>query len=73
MLNLEVVQADPERNLLLVKGAVPGPERRAGHGALGREGARGEGSLMATIDVFDAAGKKVGFSASSPPTCSRRR
>ena len=26
VLNLEVVQADPERNLLLVKGAVPGPE-----------------------------------------------
>jgi large subunit ribosomal protein L3 len=25
MLNLEVVQSDPERNLLLVKGAVPGP------------------------------------------------
>ena len=25
-LNLEVVQADPERNLLLVKGAVPGPK-----------------------------------------------
>ena len=25
VLNLEVVQADPERNLLLVKGAVPGP------------------------------------------------
>ena len=25
ILNLEVVQADPERNLLLVKGAVPGP------------------------------------------------
>ena len=24
-LNLEVVQGDPERNLLLVKGAVPGP------------------------------------------------
>ncbi len=24
-LNLEVVQADPERDLLLVKGAVPGP------------------------------------------------
>ena len=24
-LNLEVIQADPERNLLLVKGAVPGP------------------------------------------------
>ena len=25
-LNLEVVQADAERNLLLVKGAVPGPK-----------------------------------------------
>jgi large subunit ribosomal protein L3 len=25
VLNLEVVRADPERNLLLVKGAVPGP------------------------------------------------
>jgi len=25
VLNLEVVQADPERNLLLVKGAIPGP------------------------------------------------
>jgi large subunit ribosomal protein L3 len=27
VLNLEVVRADPERNLLLVKGAVPGPKR----------------------------------------------
>jgi large subunit ribosomal protein L3 len=26
VLNLEVVQADPERNLLLIKGAVPGPD-----------------------------------------------
>ena len=26
VLNLQVVQADPERNLLLVRGAVPGPE-----------------------------------------------
>jgi large subunit ribosomal protein L3 len=25
-LNLEVVQADPERGVLLVKGAVPGPK-----------------------------------------------
>jgi large subunit ribosomal protein L3 len=25
VLNLEIIQADPERNLLLVKGAVPGP------------------------------------------------
>ena len=24
-LNLEVVESDPERNLLLVKGSVPGP------------------------------------------------
>jgi large subunit ribosomal protein L3 len=27
VLNLEVVKVDPERNLLLVKGAVPGPKR----------------------------------------------
>lgn len=26
VLNLEVVQADPERNLLLIRGAIPGPE-----------------------------------------------
>jgi large subunit ribosomal protein L3 len=26
VLNLEVVQADPERNLLLLKGAIPGPD-----------------------------------------------
>jgi large subunit ribosomal protein L3 len=25
VLNLEVVRADPERNLLLLKGAIPGP------------------------------------------------
>ena len=25
MLNLQVVQADPERNLLLLRGAIPGP------------------------------------------------
>jgi large subunit ribosomal protein L3 len=25
VLNLEVVRADPERNLILVKGAIPGP------------------------------------------------
>jgi large subunit ribosomal protein L3 len=25
-LNLKVIQADPERNLLLVRGAVPGPK-----------------------------------------------
>jgi large subunit ribosomal protein L3 len=26
ILNLDVVQSDPERNLLLVRGAVPGPD-----------------------------------------------
>ncbi len=25
MLNLEVVEVDPERNLLLLRGAIPGP------------------------------------------------
>jgi large subunit ribosomal protein L3 len=27
VLNLQVVKVDPERNLLLVRGAVPGPKR----------------------------------------------
>jgi large subunit ribosomal protein L3 len=37
VLNLEIVQADPERNLLLVKGAVPGP---AGGLVMVRSGAK---------------------------------
>jgi len=28
MMNLTVVKVDPERNLLLIKGAVPGPKGR---------------------------------------------
>ena len=43
-LNLEVVQADEERGLVLVKGAVPGPARRGRHAARhgqGRSVARG--------------------------------
>ena len=43
-LNLEVVESDPERNLLLVKGSVPGPERRRRHRPQRRQG-RGEGGL----------------------------
>nr|AKQ00961.1 50S ribosomal protein L3P, large subunit ribosomal protein L3 [uncultured actinobacterium Rifle_16ft_4_minimus_12599] len=45
MLNLEVVSADPERNLLLVRGAVPGPRgglvmvRSAVKAAAGKAGA----------------------------------
>jgi large subunit ribosomal protein L3 len=45
MLNLEVVSADPERNLLLVRGAVPGPRgglvmvRSAVKAATGKAGA----------------------------------
>jgi large subunit ribosomal protein L3 len=27
VLNLEVVKVDPDRNLLLIRGAVPGPKR----------------------------------------------
>ena len=62
VLNLEVVQADPERNLLLVKGAVPGPNGGLGHGAVGRQGTGDgrEGRLMASIELRDAQGKKVG-------------
>jgi large subunit ribosomal protein L3 len=45
-LNLEVVQADPERDLLLVKGAVPGPKgglvliRNAAKAPIGSDGSR---------------------------------
>ena len=56
-LNLEVVSADAERDLLLVKGAVPGPK-----GGLVGDPRRGEGGegLMASVDVRSRAGKVVG-------------
>ena len=41
--NLTIQAVDPEQNLLLVKGAIPGPEGLAGAGPLGREGAGQEG------------------------------
>ena len=41
VLNLEVVQADAERDLLLLKGAVPGSERRPRDGPLRRQGPGG--------------------------------
>src|SRR5205085_5779150 len=49
-------------------GAEPAPSEgrrsrsdgRTPHGALGREGARGSGGLMATAPVLDRSGKKVG-------------
>ena len=59
VLNLQVVRADPERNLLLIRGAVPGPDGGARHGALGRQGARREGSLMPKVDIVSTSGKKV--------------
>eukprot|EP01041_Mallomonas_annulata_P039320 gene39320-62979_t len=48
-LNLEVVQADTERNLLLVKGSVPGPNGR-------QEGS----AVMASIAVKTVSGKSAG-------------
>ena len=63
MLNLEVVQADPERNLLLVKGAVPGATGglvmiRTAVKAPAR--AREGGLSMAKVDILDATGTKSG-------------
>jgi large subunit ribosomal protein L3 len=49
-LNLEVVQADPERGLVLVKGAVPGPRggvvllRDTVKGSTGLKGSVGKAS-----------------------------
>ena len=53
-LNLKVIKADPERNLLLIRGAVPGPQGRPRDGALGgpararrqREGRRADGEAQ---------------------------
>ena len=65
-LGLTVHEVDPEQNLLLVKGAVPGPEERARRGArldgcsrrhpARRHGRQGEGRL-ARGDVFARRGQ----------------
>ena len=57
-LNLEVVESDPERNLLLVKGSVPGPN---GGVVLVRNAVKSQGGLsMAQITLKTAAGKDAG-------------
>ena len=62
VLNLEVVQADAERSLLLVKGAVPGPNGGLVMVSLRRQGARAglrrKGRLMASIEMRDVAGQE---------------
>ena len=62
VLNLEVVRSDPERGLLLVKGAVPGPNGGLLMVRSGRQvpGAEGGVIAMPTIDVLNATGKKAG-------------
>ena len=74
VLNLEIVQADAERNLLFVRGAVPGPN---GGLVMVRAAVKapraGGGCLMATVDVLDASGKKVGDARAARRRCSRRR
>ena len=52
--NLEIVEVDTEDNVLLVKGAVPGPERRL------RDRAEGQEIAMPSVDVLDLNNKKVG-------------
>ena len=60
-LNLEVVESDPERNLLLVKGSVPGPTRRRRRRPQRRQVTGREGlSTMAEITVKNVTGKKAG-------------
>jgi hypothetical protein len=45
--NLEIVEVDAEDNVLLVKGAVPGSQRRL------RDGAEGQEVAMPSVDVID--------------------
>ena len=65
-LNLEVVECDVERNLLLVKGSVPGPRargggRRAQCREVRREGREKEQLIaMAQITLKNPAGKNAG-------------
>ena len=40
--NLEVVRVDPANNLLLIKGAVPGPQRRLSHDPADKQGLNAE-------------------------------
>ena len=60
-LNLEVVESDPERNLLLVKGSVPGP-RRGRRGPQRRQvsGREGLSRTMAEITIKNATGSDAG-------------
>ena len=53
--NLEVIDVDTEDNVLVVKGAVPGPERRIRGGAEVEEV-----TAMPTVDVVDLNNQKVG-------------
>ncbi len=55
-LNLEVVSADPERNLVLVKGAIPGPR---GGVVIVRNAVKGR-ELMATVTVKTTGGAERG-------------
>ena len=59
-LNLEVVEADAERNLLLRQGLGPRPERRRRHRPQRRQERRRELSAMAQITLKTAAGKDAG-------------
>ena len=58
-LNLEVVEGDAERGLLLVRGAVPGPERRPRVRAQRGEGA-GDASPECSMKLDDEARRRRG-------------
>ena len=58
VLNLEVVDVDPERNILLIKGAVPGPNGGLVMVRCAVKEPEAEGGLThIPIDVLDASGK----------------
>ena len=67
-LNLEVVEADAERDLLLVKGAVPGPRGRRRHRPQRREGRQAGEQVMATVAVKTAGRRRAAARSSWPTT-----
>ena len=66
--NLEVVRVDAENNLLLVKGAVPGPKKAlvttqretVKAGKVNAEDRKGGTLQMAKVSVYNMEGKEVG-------------
>ena len=65
-LNLEVVQADEERELVLVKGAVPGREAGSSCSATRSRARSATGALVTTVDTTVRIGQKARAAGPEP-------